>query len=213
MAKHPRGEDQVSPATKKQKVQELSEALNLEINKQAEDNKKLREQIEELTEELNLAHSIAKVANDTLKYTTDELVCPITHELPIDPVIARDGRIYERSAIKTWFESKDTSPCTNKKIGKLLVRAQHVKNIIKKIILTGVVNIDEAWVDKWNNFHLWEDKILINDVFKRRYDAALLAMDEARRLYFAIHPLNREERDKAKNKWFEASNKWESLID
>ena len=69
MAKHPRGEDQVSPATKKQKVQELSEALNLEINKQAEDNKKLREQIEELTEELNLAHSIAKVANDTLKYT------------------------------------------------------------------------------------------------------------------------------------------------
>ena len=99
MAKHPRGEDQVSPATKKQKVQELSEALNLEINKQAEDNKKLREQIEELTEELNLAHSIAKVANDTLKYTTDELVCPITHELPIDPVIALDGRIYERSAI------------------------------------------------------------------------------------------------------------------
>ena len=66
---------------------------------EAEDNKKLREQIEELTEELNLAHSIAKVANDTLKYTTDELVCPITHELPIDPVIALDGRIYERSAI------------------------------------------------------------------------------------------------------------------
>ena len=101
-------------------------------------------------------------------------MCPITHELPIDPVIAKDGRIYERSAIKTWFESKDTSPCTNKKIGKLLVRAPHVKNIIKKIILTGVVNIDEAWVDKWNE--RWEDKILINDVFKRRYDAALLAM-------------------------------------
>ena len=196
MAKHPRGEDQVSPATKKQKVQELSEALNLEINKQAEDNKKLREQIEELTKELNLAHSIAKVANDTLKYTTDELVCPITHELPIDPVIARDGRIYERSAIKTWFESKDTSPCTNKKIGKLLVRAPHVKNIIKKIILTGVVNMDEAstgygvvimdeeliskWNERWNDISVRQ---YVQDVLWRQCDAARLAMLEAKRRY------------------------------
>ena len=29
-----------------------------------------------------------------------ELVCPITQSLPIDPVTAEDGRIYERSAIQ-----------------------------------------------------------------------------------------------------------------
>jgi hypothetical protein len=30
----------------------------------------------------------------------DEYVCPITAELPIDPVTAEDGRCYERCAIE-----------------------------------------------------------------------------------------------------------------
>eukprot|EP00550_Attheya_septentrionalis_P003018 CAMPEP_0198281798 /NCGR_PEP_ID=MMETSP1449-20131203/1671_1 /TAXON_ID=420275 /ORGANISM="Attheya septentrionalis, Strain CCMP2084" /LENGTH=90 /DNA_ID=CAMNT_0043977717 /DNA_START=9 /DNA_END=277 /DNA_ORIENTATION=+ len=30
---------------------------------------------------------------------SDELVCPITLDLPFDPVTAEDGRVYERSAI------------------------------------------------------------------------------------------------------------------
>ena len=29
-----------------------------------------------------------------------ELVCPITFSLPVDPVIAEDGKVYERSAIE-----------------------------------------------------------------------------------------------------------------
>ena len=33
----------------------------------------------------------------------DEYVCPITAELPIDPVTAEDGRCYERHAIEEWF--------------------------------------------------------------------------------------------------------------
>ena len=28
-----------------------------------------------------------------------ELMCPIRHELPIEPVVAEDGRIYEKAAI------------------------------------------------------------------------------------------------------------------
>ena len=32
----------------------------------------------------------------------EEYVCPITAELPIDPVTAEDGRCYERWAIEEW---------------------------------------------------------------------------------------------------------------
>ena len=36
-----------------------------------------------------------------------DLLCPITQELPFDPVIAKDGKIYERTAILEWFRKKD----------------------------------------------------------------------------------------------------------
>ena len=33
----------------------------------------------------------------------DELVCSITQELPVDPVMAEDGRVYERQAMEEWL--------------------------------------------------------------------------------------------------------------
>ena len=36
----------------------------------------------------------------------EEYVCPITAELPIDPVTAEDGRCYERHAIEDWFSRR-----------------------------------------------------------------------------------------------------------
>ena len=44
----------------------------------------------------------------------DELVCPITLEIMSDPVVAADGRTYERSAIEDWLATgRQTSPLTN----------------------------------------------------------------------------------------------------
>ena len=40
------------------------------------------------------------------------LVCSITQELPVDPVTAEDGLIYERTAIQTWLKQQKTSPAT-----------------------------------------------------------------------------------------------------
>jgi hypothetical protein len=42
----------------------------------------------------------------------DELVCPITMEVFRDPVLAGDGRIYEREAITRWIFEHGTSPFT-----------------------------------------------------------------------------------------------------
>ena len=41
-----------------------------------------------------------------------EFICPITQELPVDPVIAKDGKIYERDAILEWFRKKDGDATT-----------------------------------------------------------------------------------------------------
>jgi len=39
-----------------------------------------------------------------------DYLCPITHELMNDPVIAADGHTYERTAIGRWLKTNTTSP-------------------------------------------------------------------------------------------------------
>ncbi|EOD24843.1 hypothetical protein EMIHUDRAFT_238249 [Emiliania huxleyi CCMP1516] len=58
-----------------------------------------------------------------------EFVCPITLELPIEPVTAEDGAIYERDAIEKYFLMRTSqglalrSPLTNKPMGQGLLPA------------------------------------------------------------------------------------------
>jgi len=47
------------------------------------------------------------------KAVVQNLVCPITHQLFVDPYMAADGRLYEKAAISKWFDSKKRSPVTN----------------------------------------------------------------------------------------------------
>ena len=42
----------------------------------------------------------------------DNLICPITQEYFRDPVLAEDGRLYEREAITRWINEHGTSPFT-----------------------------------------------------------------------------------------------------
>jgi len=43
----------------------------------------------------------------------DELSCPITGEMFIDPVVAADGHTYEKNAFVRWMEERQVSPLTN----------------------------------------------------------------------------------------------------
>jgi hypothetical protein len=53
----------------------------------------------------------------------EKFLCPITCEKLVDPVIASDGRTYERAAIEDWFQSgKSTSPCTNEILNDLSLK-------------------------------------------------------------------------------------------
>jgi WD repeat, SAM and U-box domain-containing protein 1 len=58
----------------------------------------------------SLLYSLSK--NDV--NVPQDFICPITHDMMVDPVICEDGFSYERSAILEWFaKEKITSPMTN----------------------------------------------------------------------------------------------------
>ena len=46
----------------------------------------------------------------------DNFVCPITQDIMIDPVIAKDGCSYERQSITQWLKSNSRSPTTNEEL-------------------------------------------------------------------------------------------------
>ena len=104
----------------------------------------------DLTEEPSPREKKQKVA---LADIAKEFICPITQELPFEPVMAKDGKIYEREAILKWFRQKDgdaTSPSTGKVIDVELVPAVQVRNTIESLIKSGAIEGEaaEAWQKK-----------------------------------------------------------------
>jgi hypothetical protein len=82
-----------------------------------------------------------------------EFICPITHELPIAPVMADDGKIYEEKAIREWFSKKDgepTSPSTGAVIGTKLLPAPQARNTIEALVKSGAIvgELATAWTEK-----------------------------------------------------------------
>lgn len=82
-----------------------------------------------------------------------EFVCPITHSLPVDPVAAEDGQVYERSAIVQWMQKQEKSPMTNKPMGTKLVTLTPVRSMIRTMVENGQVEGDivDAWQKKLND--------------------------------------------------------------
>ena len=79
-----------------------------------------------------------------------DLLCPISQELPVDPVIAEDGQIYERGAIVEWLSRNATSPITRAPMGAKLLPAVPVRNTIGSLIKSGAIEgeLAEAWTKK-----------------------------------------------------------------
>lgn len=61
-----------------------------------------------------------------------QLLCPITHELMEEPVIAEDGHTYEKAAIVEWFRNRNSSPMTNER----LKSTQVIPNVLVHAIIS-----------------------------------------------------------------------------
>ena len=72
---------------------------------------------EETTHNHNVSSRTIKIMK-SVESSLEELVCPISQELPIQPVHAADGKVYERIEIERWIQTKRdegsviTSPST-----------------------------------------------------------------------------------------------------
>jgi hypothetical protein len=75
------------------------------------------------------------------------LVCAITQELPLDPVTAEDGNIYERSAIEEWLSRQQKSPMTNQPMGTKLLPAFQIRSMIETMVRSGGISgeMAESW--------------------------------------------------------------------
>ncbi|KAG8264661.1 hypothetical protein J6590_008596 [Homalodisca vitripennis] len=52
----------------------------------------------------------------------NHMICPITQQVMIDPVICEDGFTYEHDAIRAWMvNGRNTSPITNVPLSSTLV--------------------------------------------------------------------------------------------
>ena len=54
--------------------------------------------------------ALTKRLKRTVSSLSSHLVCALTHNLMVDPVLAADGHTYERAAILAWLASNTTSP-------------------------------------------------------------------------------------------------------
>lgn len=96
----------------------------------------------------------------------DEMICPIRLELPIDPVTAEDGRLYEKEAILEFFAGKEgqgqvKSPYTNELMGRKLFQAKQHRNTIEILIENSVIvgDLAEKWKQKANEKKEMEDLV------------------------------------------------------
>eukprot|EP01050_Picozoa_sp_SAG11_P023453 SAG11_NODE_4717_length_1794_cov_3.004130_1_plen_257_part_00 len=58
-------------------------------------------------------------------------ICIITQEPPVDPVLASDGNIYDRTALLQWLEMKCASPATNKPMLRGMIDIVELKQALQ----------------------------------------------------------------------------------
>ena len=79
-----------------------------------------------------------------------QYICPITLQLPTEPVKAEDGHTYERKAIEGWLAQNATSPVTRAPMGPRLMEDYAAKNTIETLVNSGDIDdeLATAWKEK-----------------------------------------------------------------
>ena len=92
-------------------------------------------------------------ASTCINAALEELVCPLTFELPVDPVITEGGDVCEREAITELIRLRGMrnlrSFRTNEPISAHLVEVVAIRNAIDKLVESGLVDHEVATA--WRN--------------------------------------------------------------
>ena len=130
-----------------------------------EDEKSINEQIEETIEEPDEEPDIT-----LMNSVNKNLICPITHQIFSEPVMAEDGNVYEKEAIEKWFVTRSTSPMTREKISKTLFPVRAFIEIIEDVITKN----PDLKSQRYTSFKDQLDTINVNPSVLLYYDAEKL---------------------------------------
>ena len=79
-----------------------------------QENARLKEELRAAQAQVSVLRRVAQAHASVLSRVIDECVCPITHTLMEEPVLAEDGAVYEMAAIADWLRREQSSPLTRK---------------------------------------------------------------------------------------------------
>eukprot|EP00730_Choanoeca_flexa_P017563 TRINITY_DN8475_c0_g1_i1.p1 TRINITY_DN8475_c0_g1~~TRINITY_DN8475_c0_g1_i1.p1 ORF type:complete len:481 (+),score=120.07 TRINITY_DN8475_c0_g1_i1:1028-2470(+) len=68
---------------------------------------------------------------EQLREVPDQLLCRITMDIMVDPVLAEDGHVYDREAIATWQRQTGMSPMTRQPIGAIFYPVMAMRQMIE----------------------------------------------------------------------------------
>ena len=117
---------------------------------------------------LEAQHKRAKGAINSI---AKEYICPISLELPVDPVTAEDGRVYNRADIQKHIDQSKRkkndgpdefeyrglkSPMTKEPMGPNLFPAIQVRNSIRALIDSGAIEGDDGNAKQWKKMDDWK---------------------------------------------------------
>ena len=100
-----RGKKRAAVDDEEEEEDGTSASTALSVNSQLSSSSSSSSSIEDAADAARLKR-LKSMTSDMSKH----LVCSITQELPVDPVLAEDGHTYERAAIIQWIATKRTSP-------------------------------------------------------------------------------------------------------
>ena len=86
-----------------------------------------------------------------LDFDEGDLICPITHEILEDPVIASDGQTYSRKAIQKWLDGGNAiSPMTGEPITSALHPNVLVRDLVRRLRKAEVSKVDLTAASRHN---------------------------------------------------------------
>tara|TARA_B100001093_G_scaffold370448_1_gene355423 strand:+ start:239 stop:1579 length:1341 start_codon:yes stop_codon:yes gene_type:complete len=99
----------------------------------------------------------------------EDLCCPISHDLMVDPVLISDGHTYEKENIIKWLSTKNNSPLTNEYIK--YYSHDPDKFLTKNIIVKKLIN-------RWKEDNLIKKEFYLdNSIIKFKENNKLITCD------------------------------------